>query len=105
MRTGDDVPRVCPDSPSRADARDERKGLGCLGHRRRGGPVLGIFTDGDLRRLIEKGADLAPRQGGRSECQPGTLERSPSMPISEENKQRPRTLVCGRGAPLSTLNI
>jgi arabinose-5-phosphate isomerase len=56
---GDDVPQVRPDASfQRADARDEHQGLRRL---RRGRPtaVLGIFTDGDLRRLVEAGATCA----------------------------------------------
>jgi arabinose-5-phosphate isomerase len=34
------------------------KGLGATSVVDEGGRVLGIFTDGDLRRLIEKGVDL-----------------------------------------------
>jgi arabinose-5-phosphate isomerase len=34
------------------------KGLGFTAGGRRRRPALGIFTDGDLRRLIERGADL-----------------------------------------------
>jgi arabinose-5-phosphate isomerase len=34
------------------------KGLGASAIADENGAVLGIFTDGDLRRLIEKGADL-----------------------------------------------
>jgi CBS domain-containing protein len=53
------VPRVLPRSFfQRPDAGDECQGPGL---RRRGGcagQVLGIFTDGDLRRRIEAGADL-----------------------------------------------
>ena len=59
MRTGKDVPRVAPDA-SFSDLMREMsdKGLGAsavvdVNHR-----VLGIFTDGDLRRLVEKGVDL-----------------------------------------------
>ena len=59
MRSGDAVPRVGADAVM-ADMLHEmtRKGLGftavCDGDER----VVGIFTDGDLRRLIETGADL-----------------------------------------------
>lgn len=59
MRTGDAVPAVSPQTIF-TDMMHEmtRKGLGATaivdGERR----VLGIFTDGDLRRLVEKGEDL-----------------------------------------------
>ncbi|HEY0825581.1 MAG TPA: KpsF/GutQ family sugar-phosphate isomerase [Ramlibacter sp.] len=59
MRKGEAVPRVGPDTLF-ADLMREMsaKGLGASAVVDEGGRVLGIFTDGDLRRLIEKGVDL-----------------------------------------------
>jgi len=59
MRSGDAVPRVGPEA-SFSDLMREMsaKGLGASAVTDEAGAVLGIFTDGDLRRLIEKGADL-----------------------------------------------
>jgi arabinose-5-phosphate isomerase len=59
MRQGDDVPRVGPQA-SFSDLMREmsRKGLGASSVVDADGRVLGVFTDGDLRRLIEKGDDL-----------------------------------------------
>jgi arabinose-5-phosphate isomerase len=59
MRSGDAVPRVGGDS-SFSDLMREMsaKGLGASAVVGGDGRVLGIFTDGDLRRLIEKGGDL-----------------------------------------------
>ncbi|MEY2801672.1 MAG: putative Arabinose 5-phosphate isomerase [Pseudomonadota bacterium] len=59
MRTGDAVPRVPPEAPFTELMREmSRTGLGASAVVDPEGRVLGIFTDGDLRRLIEKGADL-----------------------------------------------
>ena len=59
MRTGDEVPRVAPEAPFVDLMREmTRKGLGASAIVDAQDQVLGIFTDGDLRRLIEKGADL-----------------------------------------------
>ncbi|MGI9133681.1 MAG: KpsF/GutQ family sugar-phosphate isomerase, partial [Rhodoferax sp.] len=62
MRSGADVPSVAPDASFSELMREmSAKGLGAtavvddLGH------VLGIFTDGDLRRLVEQGVDLRAR--------------------------------------------
>ncbi len=59
MRQGDAVPSVSPSADFSALMREmSAKGLGAsaiVDEQRR---VLGIFTDGDLRRLIEKGVDL-----------------------------------------------
>ena len=59
MRQGDEVPRVGPQA-SFSDLMREMssKGLGASSVVDADGRVLGVFTDGDLRRLIEKGADL-----------------------------------------------
>jgi arabinose-5-phosphate isomerase len=59
MRSGDAVPRVGPDAGFSEVMREmSSKGLGATSVVDEAGRVLGIFTDGDLRRLIEKGADL-----------------------------------------------
>jgi len=59
MRSGEQVPRV-PAGASFSELMREMsaKGLGASAVVDEKGAVLGIFTDGDLRRLIEKGADL-----------------------------------------------
>jgi len=59
MRSGDAVPRVPPEMPLVDMMREmTRKGLGATAVVTPEGQVAGIFTDGDLRRLIERGADL-----------------------------------------------
>jgi arabinose-5-phosphate isomerase len=59
MRREDQVPRVLPDASFTELMREmSRKGLGASAVADEHGRVVGIFTDGDLRRLIEKGADL-----------------------------------------------
>ncbi|MEJ5989346.1 KpsF/GutQ family sugar-phosphate isomerase [Ramlibacter sp. PS3R-8] len=59
MRKGDSVPRVLPDASFTELMREmSRKGLGASSVVDQAGRVLGIFTDGDLRRLIEQGVDL-----------------------------------------------
>ena len=59
MRKGDAVPRVLPDASFTELMREmSRKGLGASAIADEAGRVQGIFTDGDLRRLIEKGVDL-----------------------------------------------
>jgi len=59
MRAGDALPRVGPDATFMAMLREMTgKGLGLTAIVGEDDRVLGIFTDGDLRRLIERGADL-----------------------------------------------
>lgn len=66
MRSGTDVPRVAPDA-SFSDLMREMsaKGLGAAAVVGADGEVLGIFTDGDLRRRIEAGADLRTATAGQ----------------------------------------
>ena len=59
MRGGDEVPRVGPEASFSELMREmTRKGLGASAIADAEGHPLGIFTDGDLRRLIETGRDL-----------------------------------------------
>ncbi|MEO7854353.1 MAG: KpsF/GutQ family sugar-phosphate isomerase [Rubrivivax sp.] len=59
MRSGEALPRVGPDASFVAMLREMTgKGLGFAAIAGAEDEVLGIFTDGDLRRLIERGADL-----------------------------------------------
>ena len=59
MRSGDAVPRVAPEATFSDLMREmSAKGLGAAAVADAEGQVLGIFTDGDLRRLIELGTDL-----------------------------------------------
>jgi arabinose-5-phosphate isomerase len=59
MRGGDAVPRVGPDASFTEMLREMTgKGLGFTAIAQADGSIAGIFTDGDLRRLIERGADL-----------------------------------------------
>lgn len=59
MRTGERIPMVQPSTPlSQAILEITRKGLGMTAIVDNEQQLLGIFTDGDLRRLIEQGQDL-----------------------------------------------
>jgi len=59
MRSGEAVPRVPPTAHFNDLLREMTgKGLGFAAVAGDDGRPLGIFTDGDLRRLIERGADL-----------------------------------------------
>jgi len=65
MRTGDAVPRVDADTVMAQMLHEmTRKGLGFTAVCDSNGKVAGIFTDGDLRRLIETGADLRAMRAG-----------------------------------------
>jgi len=59
MRSGDAVPRVPPATPFNALLREMTgKGLGFTAVVDDAARPVGIFTDGDLRRLIERGTEL-----------------------------------------------
>ncbi|BEP94294.1 KpsF/GutQ family sugar-phosphate isomerase [Acidovorax sp. sif1233] len=59
MRTGAEIPKVAPGAAFSDLMREmSAKGLGASAIVDAAGQVLGIFTDGDLRRRIEAGADL-----------------------------------------------
>jgi arabinose-5-phosphate isomerase len=59
MRSGDAIPKV-PEGATFAEALLEisRKGMGMTAIVDKDGRVAGIFTDGDLRRMLEKAVDL-----------------------------------------------
>ena len=59
MRSGAQVPRVVRAASASDTLREmSAKGLGCTAIVDDAGRPIGIFTDGDLRRLIERGDDL-----------------------------------------------
>ena len=63
MRRGEDVPQVLQDASCVALMREmSAKGLGCSAVVNSAGELVGIFTDGDLRRCVEAGIDLRERQ-------------------------------------------
>ena len=59
MRTGDNAPRIAQDATAIQGMLEVSRGkMGMTAVLDAGGRVLGIFTDGDLRRSLEKGVDL-----------------------------------------------
>ncbi|MBW4047728.1 MAG: KpsF/GutQ family sugar-phosphate isomerase [Proteobacteria bacterium] len=67
MRTGDAVPSVPQSAPfSAALLEMTRKGLGMTAVVDDAGQLLGVITDGDLRRLLERGADLRQLSAGQA---------------------------------------
>ena len=59
MRVGKDVPRVAPHTPLAEGLLEvTRKGLGMTAIVDEADHVLGVFTDGDLRRALDRSADL-----------------------------------------------
>ena len=61
MRTGEQLPAVRPQAGLTELMHEmSQKGLGASAVTDEHGGILGIFTDGDLRRLVESGQDLRP---------------------------------------------
>jgi arabinose-5-phosphate isomerase len=59
MRRGDDLPRVGPDTPLAAGLLEmSRKGLGMTAIVDAQQRLLGVFTDGDLRRSLDRRVDV-----------------------------------------------
>jgi arabinose-5-phosphate isomerase len=59
MRTGTAVPRISPDAPLSAGLLEmSRKGLGMTVVVDRHERILGVFTDGDLRRALDRQIDV-----------------------------------------------
>lgn len=59
MRTGQQLPTVSPQAGLTELMREmSQKGLGAAVVTDENGAILGVFTDGDLRRLVERGQDL-----------------------------------------------
>lgn len=92
MRTGDRVPAVSADVTLR-DALLEMtdKGLGMTAIVNSGNEILGIFTDGDLRRTLDSGADIRTtiiREVMHSSCKTTSADvlAAEALHILEENK-------------------
>lgn len=111
MRTGTDVPSV-PDTASFSDAVLEmsQKRMGMTAIISATGRVIGVFTDGDLRRALAKGADVLqapvadvmtrdPRTIG-----PGHLAVE-AVEIMEHHKVHGLLVVADDGALAGALNI
>jgi arabinose-5-phosphate isomerase len=75
MRQDDLVPRVAPGAPFTELLREMgAKGMGAAAVVDAAGRPVGVFTDGDLRRLIEKGVDLrSVRAGEVAKANPRTI--------------------------------
>ena len=77
MRSGADVPQVLPHTSFPDLMREmSQKGLGVSAVVDEERKILGIFTDGDLRRLIEKGVDVLPLKAHEvMKPQPSTIHQ------------------------------
>jgi arabinose-5-phosphate isomerase len=110
MRGGEAVPRVTADTLM-ADMLHEMttKGLGFTAVCDAAGRIAGIFTDGDLRRLIETGADLRAMRAGDVMSPGPKLVRDDALAVeAAEIMERHRVtgllVVDARGGLVGALN-
>jgi arabinose-5-phosphate isomerase len=94
MHQGDAVPLVAATTPMReALFVITAKGLGITGVTDAGGALVGVITDGDLRRALEKGGEILdraagdlmssrPKRIGRSELAARALQRMEEYAIT-----------------------
>jgi arabinose-5-phosphate isomerase len=111
MRSGEDIPRV-DDSVTLADAVLEisRKRMGMTAVVDQAGRLAGIFTDGDLRRSLERGIDIratpiaaAMTRGPRSIRQEALAAEA--VDLMEANRITQLPVVDADGRVVGALNI
>jgi arabinose-5-phosphate isomerase len=100
MHSGEDVPRVGPDTAMKDVIYEmSRKGLGVTTVQDEQGRLMGVVTDGDLRRLMEREADPLGRTAvqvmhpGGVCIRPGDLATSALKAL--EDRRITSLVVCG----------
>ena len=110
MRSGDDVPRVSPTAVMGELLREMTgKGLGFTAVVDGDERPAGIFTDGDLRRLIERGADLRALTAGEVMHRSPRLVPADSLAVAaaevmEQHRVTSVLVVDGEGRLVGALN-
>jgi len=108
MHSGDELPVTSPDTPmSDALVIMTRKGLGCIGVVAAEGDLIGLITDGDLRRHM--GADLLLKQVSEI-MTPGPKVLAPSTLASEalsflNESQITSIFIVDEGKPVGLVHI
>jgi len=111
MRTGDKVPKVASGTPLRQAVIEMSRGrIGMTAVVDPAGLVKGVFTDGDLRRTIEKGTelnsllvdDVMTKNPRTVRCETLAAE---AVHVMEEHKVNQVLVVDGRGALMGALNM
>ena len=110
MRSGDSVPHVQLGATFSELMREmSQKGLGAAAIVDAQQHVLGIFTDGDLRRLVEKGIDLRQTTAGQvMHASPQTVRRDAlavdAVALMEQHRITSVLVVDASGALCGALN-
>jgi arabinose-5-phosphate isomerase len=95
MRTGTDVPRVLANAPFNELMRQmSAKSVGASAIVDAQDHVLGIFTDGDLRRLIEKGVDLREVLAGEVMYPSPRTVRSDALAVATAELMETHSITC-----------
>ena len=111
MRSGDDVPKVTADVPLGEGLIEmSQKGLGMTAIVDADDKVLGIFTDGDLRRALDAGVDVRKtvmQEIMHSKCKTTTADilAAEAVHIMEENKITGLLVADEGGRLVGALNI
>ena len=111
MRTGDAIPHVAPETPlSQALLVMSAKGLGMTTVLDANGVLLGVFTDGDLRRAIDHGADIrnvqiADIMTRNSKTARAEMLAAEAMRIMDQHKISALTVVDAQQHPVGALHL
>ena len=111
MHSGDSMPLVRPDVPLR-DALLEmtRKGLGLTGIEDEQGELVGIFTDGDLRRTLDQNIDFQRVSIGElmtrgSKTARAGMLAAEALKIMEAARINGLFVIDSNGRPVGALNM
>lgn len=111
MHTGERIPQVAPEAPLREALLEmSRKGLGMTAVTSADGLLQGVFTDGDLRRSLDKGidvhhtvvADLMTRGGRVAKLRQLAVE---ALTLMEEHKINALPVVDDEGRLIGAFNM
>ncbi len=111
MRTDGDIPAVSPDVALRDGLMEmTQKGLGMTAIVEDDGRILGIFTDGDLRRALDDGADIRStpiREVMHTNCKTTSADvlAAEAVNVLEENKITSLLVADDDGRLIGALNI
>jgi arabinose-5-phosphate isomerase len=110
MHTGGEMPKVSPDTPMRAAIVEiSRKRLGITTVVDEAGRLLGVISDGDLRRQLESGADFLDTPAGKiMRGEPKTITPDALAAEAVERMERhsiTSLVVVEEGAPVGLVHL
>jgi arabinose-5-phosphate isomerase len=105
MHTGDEVPRVATDTAMKDVIYEmSRKGLGMTTVQDESGRLLGVITDGDLRRLMERDPNPLARSAGEVMHKGGVRIHPDELATAAlkllEDKRITSLMVCDDASPV-----